>query len=85
MPTDTRRYATSSDAGHPHAAALSALLGTLEARDAQLLLSYVLWPDAAPLPSVVDEYVRGHPADELSSRRRRRRRADAASNELVRA
>jgi len=48
------------------------LLLDVSAEEAQLVLSYVVWPEAAPLPRAVDEWVRGHPADELSSPRRRR-------------
>jgi len=34
------------------------LLATLEGTEAQLVLSYIVWPRGAPLPSVVDEWVR---------------------------
>ena len=36
---------------------LSDLLATLEGEEAQLLLSYVLWPDEYPDPRVVDEWL----------------------------
>jgi hypothetical protein len=39
------------------------LLGELEGEDAQLVLSYIVWPGGAPLPSVVDEWVRREAAD----------------------
>ena len=37
---------------------VSALLGTLEGKDAQLVLSYIVWPDECPDPRLVDEWLR---------------------------
>jgi hypothetical protein len=37
---------------------VSALLGTLEGKDAQLVLSYIVWPAEAPDPRTVDAWVR---------------------------
>ena len=38
--------------------AVSDLLGTLEGRDPQLLLAFLVWPDECPDPRTVDEWVR---------------------------
>jgi hypothetical protein len=34
------------------------LLGTLEGKDAQLVLSYIVWPNECPDPRLVDEWLR---------------------------
>ena len=55
------------------AASVSELIGTLEGRDAQLVLSYIVWPGEVPDPRFVDEWVRAHPAPKEDFRRRRGR------------
>ena len=47
-------------------------LADVTGEDAQLLLSLLVWPKDAPLPSVVDEWVRGHPPASPPVRRGRR-------------
>jgi len=42
----------------PRSSAVSDLLATLDGPAAQLLLSLLVWPDVAPLPCVVDEWIR---------------------------
>ena len=40
------------------ATSVGELLGTLEGKDAQLVLSFIVWPGECPDPRFVDEWVR---------------------------
>ena len=40
------------------------LLGTLESEEAQLVLSYIVWPSEAPDPRTIDAWVRSELAAE---------------------